>query len=165
MLVILIILVVALLVALILLLSRFGVKQSRETGESSSVYAYLQAFDVQDIDLRRAPTGGWHGTYRNDLAAGVNRHPPTRSGTLGDENNHVDDDNTTNTSGGVDDAWAKTRLAQLGSSPKVLASLFADAGTGSNYHGISIEDHDSNHGPSLSENTTSFGEKAVIHLV
>ena len=163
MLVILIILVVALLVALILLLSRFGVKQSRETDGNNSVYAYLQEFSVQDIDLRRAPTGGWHGTYLNALASGVNRTDGTtikkkrskfwiESGTISDEDDDeyedADDDNTTNTSGGVDDAWAKTRLAQLGSSPKVLASLFADAGTGSNYHGISIEDHDSNHGPS-----------------
>ena len=148
-----------------------------------SVYAYLQEFDVQDIDLRRAPTGGWHGTYRNALASGVNRHT-TLSGTSGGLANcqrnksnstkqkmkskfdyEEDDANNTNTSGGVDDAWAKTRLAQLGSSPKVMASLFADAGTGGNYHGISIEDHDSNHGPSSSENTISFGEKAVIQLV
>ena len=153
-----------------------------------SVYAYLQEFDVQDLDLRRAPTGGWHGTYRHDLASGVNhRNTNTRtkqkrskfwieSGTLSDEeedndyedaDDDDDDANTTkNGGGGVDDAWAKTRLAQLGSSQTVMASLFADAGTGGNYHGISIEDHDMHHeAPASSGTTTAFGEKAVIHLV
>ena len=52
-------------------------KRSTQNEPSSSaggkmIYAYLQGFDVEDIDLRRAPTGGWHGTYCNHLAQGVN---------------------------------------------------------------------------------------------
>ena len=52
-------------------------KRSTQNEQSSSaggkmIYAYLQGFDVEDIDLRRAPTGGWHGTYCNHLAQGVN---------------------------------------------------------------------------------------------
>jgi len=51
-------------------------KRSTRKEQSSSaggtIYAYLQGFDVEDIDLRRAPTGGWHGTYCNHLAQGVN---------------------------------------------------------------------------------------------
>merc|ERR1711907_577549 len=29
-------------------------------------------FDVEDIDLRKSPPGGWHGTYQNELSHGVN---------------------------------------------------------------------------------------------
>jgi hypothetical protein len=38
------------------------------------VFSYLQAFDVQAVDLRQSSTGGWHGTYVNRLAHhGVNK--------------------------------------------------------------------------------------------
>jgi hypothetical protein len=32
----------------------------------------LQQFDVEDIDLRKSPPGGWHGTYLNKLTYGFN---------------------------------------------------------------------------------------------
>jgi hypothetical protein len=44
----------------------------RERRSKDEMYFYLQKFDVDDIDLRRAPTGGWHGTYMRKLAYGVN---------------------------------------------------------------------------------------------
>ena len=34
---------------------------------------YLLRFDPEDVDLIRSPTGGWHATYRNDLARGINK--------------------------------------------------------------------------------------------
>jgi hypothetical protein len=34
------------------------------------VFSYLQAFDVEDIDVRQSATGGWHGTYVGKLAQG-----------------------------------------------------------------------------------------------
>merc|ERR1719343_130599 len=40
--------------------------------QKSSIFACLQQFDVEDIDLRRSPPGGCHGTYMNKLAYGQN---------------------------------------------------------------------------------------------
>eukprot|EP00339_Tiarina_fusa_P025486 CAMPEP_0117006464 /NCGR_PEP_ID=MMETSP0472-20121206/6683_1 /TAXON_ID=693140 ORGANISM="Tiarina fusus, Strain LIS" /NCGR_SAMPLE_ID=MMETSP0472 /ASSEMBLY_ACC=CAM_ASM_000603 /LENGTH=1198 /DNA_ID=CAMNT_0004707937 /DNA_START=301 /DNA_END=3897 /DNA_ORIENTATION=+ len=40
-----------------------------------SIFKYLHAFDVDDIDIRRSPAGGYHGTYLNDLAHGENLSP------------------------------------------------------------------------------------------
>ena len=36
------------------------------------IYPYLIDFDVEDIVMRRAPTGGYNVTYSNDLAEGFN---------------------------------------------------------------------------------------------
>merc|ERR1711865_394071 len=47
-------------------------RKEQSSAAGGTIYAYLQGFDVEDIDLRRAPTGGWHGTYCNHLAQGVN---------------------------------------------------------------------------------------------
>ena len=44
--------------------------------ERSHVFSYLQGFDVEDVDLRHSATGGWHGTYVNKLAHGVNKADP-----------------------------------------------------------------------------------------
>jgi hypothetical protein len=41
--------------------------------ERAHVFSYLQAFDVEDVDLRHSATGGWHGTYVNRLAHGINK--------------------------------------------------------------------------------------------
>eukprot|EP00934_Nitzschia_sp_Nitz4_P006481 Nitzschia sp. Nitz4//scaffold9_size221794//21178//25290//NITZ4_001318-RA/size221794-processed-gene-0.41-mRNA-1//-1//CDS//3329560917//6471//frame0 len=46
--------------------------RKRSERQKSSVFGYLQKFDVEDIDLRKSPPGGWHGTYLNKLAYGVN---------------------------------------------------------------------------------------------
>mmetsp|Transcript_37109 Transcript_37109/g.90205 ORF Transcript_37109/g.90205 Transcript_37109/m.90205 type:complete len:1792 (-) Transcript_37109:112-5487(-) len=47
-------------------------KKKRSESQKTSIFAYLQQFDVEDIDLRRSPPGGWHGTYLNKLAYGMN---------------------------------------------------------------------------------------------
>jgi len=47
-------------------------KKVKAEAQKSSIFACLQQFDVEDIDLRRSPPGGWHGTYMNKLAQGVN---------------------------------------------------------------------------------------------
>lgn len=49
---------------------KFAARKERSSKEG--IYQYMQRFDVEDIDLRRAPTGGWHGTYCNKLAYGIN---------------------------------------------------------------------------------------------
>lgn len=64
--------IVAVLVLLLLFSSRRLKKKSAES-QKSSIFACLQKFDVEDIDLRRSPPGGWHGTYMNKLAYGVNK--------------------------------------------------------------------------------------------
>jgi len=64
--------IAAVLVLLALFSSRRLKKKSAES-QKSSIFACLQKFDVEDIDLRRSPPGGWHGTYMNKLAYGVNK--------------------------------------------------------------------------------------------
>lgn len=41
--------------------------------DRSKVIEYLSDFDVDDIDMKRSATGGWHICYSNDLAIGLNR--------------------------------------------------------------------------------------------
>jgi len=47
-------------------------KKKREATERALVFSYLQDFDLEDIDVKQAATGGWHGTYVGNLAAGLN---------------------------------------------------------------------------------------------
>jgi hypothetical protein len=47
-------------------------KRKREATERALVFSYLQDFDLEDIDVKQAATGGWHGTYVGSLAQGVN---------------------------------------------------------------------------------------------
>ncbi len=47
-------------------------KKKREATERALVFSYLQGFDLEDIDVKQAATGGWHGTYIGSLANGVN---------------------------------------------------------------------------------------------
>jgi len=49
-----------------------NMKRRKAEAQKSSIFACLQQFDVEDIDLRRSPPGGWHGTYMNKLAYGQN---------------------------------------------------------------------------------------------
>lgn len=49
----------------------------KEQEQKASVFMYLQQFNVQDIDLRKSPPGGWHGTYMRKLAYGINSNNTT----------------------------------------------------------------------------------------
>ena len=51
---------------------RYRTKKRSETNKKNSIFTYLQQFAVEDIDLRKSPPGGWHGTYLNKLSHGVN---------------------------------------------------------------------------------------------
>ena len=64
-------LVAAGLAAIYFICTRQMMKRKAEA-QKSSIFACLQQFDVEDIDLRRSPPGGWHGTYMNKLAYGHN---------------------------------------------------------------------------------------------
>ena len=46
--------------------------------ERDHVLQYLQDFDVDDIDLKHSATGGWHCSYTNDLAHGINARAASR---------------------------------------------------------------------------------------
>ena len=64
-----------------------NMKKRRAEAQKSSIFAALQQFDVEDIDLRRSPPGGWHGTYMNKLAYGQNDadvDTPTTKGSYKD---------------------------------------------------------------------------------
>lgn len=68
-------LAIVLVVVLVFLYVWIRRKQRRAKAESqkTSIFAYLQQFDVEDVDLRKSPPGGWHGTYLNKLAYGINK--------------------------------------------------------------------------------------------
>ena len=51
---------------------RYRTKKRSEINKKNSIFTYLQQFAVEDIDLRKSPPGGWHGTYLNKLSHGVN---------------------------------------------------------------------------------------------
>mmetsp|Transcript_59739 Transcript_59739/g.146581 ORF Transcript_59739/g.146581 Transcript_59739/m.146581 type:complete len:875 (+) Transcript_59739:406-3030(+) len=58
----------------VLALAVIGTRRRREEERSTEralVFSYLQEFDIEDIDVRHSATGGWHGTYVNNLARGV----------------------------------------------------------------------------------------------
>lgn len=59
-------------------------KRKREATERALVFSYLQDFDLEDIDVKQAATGGWHGTYVGSLAEGLNMlESETRSSSDG----------------------------------------------------------------------------------
>jgi len=47
-------------------------KRKRKARERALVFSYLQGFDLEDVDVKQAATGGWHGTYMGSLADGLN---------------------------------------------------------------------------------------------
>jgi hypothetical protein len=51
----------------------YGSSNHHNYHNTQSIFAYLQDFEVEDIDLRKSPPGGWHGTYLHKLAYGINR--------------------------------------------------------------------------------------------
>jgi len=60
-------------VSLVILVLAFRLMTRRRNAKkrlSRDVYSSIAHFDVEDIDLTRAVTGGWHGTYKNHLKDG-----------------------------------------------------------------------------------------------
>ena len=51
--------------------------------DRDEVVAYLNDFDVDDIDLKQSATGGYHCSYTNDLAHGINARAVSREGLFG----------------------------------------------------------------------------------
>jgi hypothetical protein len=54
---------------------RYKAKSNRDVNtDRSKVIAFLNDFDVDDIDLKHSATGGWHCFYSNELARGHNNN-------------------------------------------------------------------------------------------
>ena len=71
--------------------------KKEEAINKKCIYPYLQNFEVDDIDIRRAPTGGWHGTYMNKLAYGINEFETTSETSDGRDNSSSKDTLLSNT--------------------------------------------------------------------
>lgn len=113
------------------------------------IYSYLQYFRVDDIDLRRAPTGGFLATYLNKLTEGVNeckrakRRTSRTSSSSSDTDIEIDDDDVNDT-----EFWNE----QVYNSPSAAAktmltgfkrqSLFTKATTSIDYMGVTSDDDD-----------------------
>eukprot|EP00536_Pseudo-nitzschia_multiseries_P009239 jgi/Psemu1/306379/fgenesh1_kg.253_\ len=59
--------------------------------KKNSIFTHLQKFNVEDVDLRKSPAGGWHGTYLNKLAFGVNTNAALPHAPFRDEDYDDDD--------------------------------------------------------------------------
>jgi len=83
----------AFIVLVLILVRRFRRKlqAEKERKTKTCIYPYLQGMDPKDVHLFRAPTGGWHGTYMNKLADGVNEYD-TDHESFTDEEESSDDE-------------------------------------------------------------------------
>lgn len=70
-----IVLMTGCLLGIILCGSRSKINRDVST-RRGDVIKYLHDFDVNDIDLKHSATGGWHCSYGNDLAMGINNRLP-----------------------------------------------------------------------------------------
>jgi hypothetical protein len=58
-----------------------GMYVKKEVGtERAKVLAYINQFDIEDVDLKHSATGGWHCSYSNGLARGRVRDSPGSHG-------------------------------------------------------------------------------------
>jgi len=107
-------------IVILILVCAFGYmcmkqKQKEKVTERALVFSYLQAFDVEDIDVRNSATGGWHGTYVGKLAHG-RVHGAVDNIDIAD----TDDDENDDAGGGG------TLLSGYSHSSIVKDSLFVD---------------------------------------
>merc|ERR1712048_649399 len=74
-------------------LMRYRIRRRAEYDKKDSIFTYLQKFNVEDIDLRKSPPGGWHGTYLNELTHGINTATqiPANSYTDDEQEEEIDD--------------------------------------------------------------------------
>jgi hypothetical protein len=128
-------------------------QSKKERSYKEGIYFCLQQFEVDDIDLRRAPTGGWHGTYMNKLAYGINDADSKSSSS--EETFSIESSDDSYSSGGedIDDdvendiengAVANSNNVAVEEKFKKANSLFASATSSIDYHGLSkVENDDS----------------------
>ncbi|KAG7355470.1 cupin-like domain containing protein [Nitzschia inconspicua] len=111
----------------------FQQREKERITQRELVFGYLQAFDVEDMDVRHSATGGWHGTYIGKLAKGnIDFENDTESFEYSDDldfgtgsaGSHSDDDSS--------GANGK-RLSGFSHSSIVKDSLFVDYDTKPTY--------------------------------
>ncbi|CAB9526763.1 expressed unknown protein [Seminavis robusta] len=75
------------LIAIVGLITGLLAYRQMTTGDTptdrDAVLGYLSEFDVDDIDLKQSATGGYHCSYTNDLAHGINARAVSREGLFG----------------------------------------------------------------------------------
>lgn len=92
--------------------------KEKESTERALVFSYLQNFDLEDIDVKQAATGGWHCAYTNSLVDGVNVRDRDGQDVYDDINEGYDRDD-------IDEQTAK-RLCNMNHSSLVKDILFDD---------------------------------------
>lgn len=119
-----------------------------DLAKQNAIFTYLQQFSVEDIDLRKSPPGGWHGTYLNKLAHGVNTAASLPESPYRDE--HLSDDD--------DILFESAKILQ---NANVANSLFMDTSSTPNLGGYSdYSDLDDN--PLKTRNTMESNQFSVI---
>jgi hypothetical protein len=134
--------VILLIFLLFFLYMCFQQKKQEKVTERALVFSYLQAFDVEDIDVRHSATGGWHGTYVGKLAQG---HVSGSSGIDNIDFPDADDGYDIGSGGG-------NLLSGFSHSSIVKDSLFVDYDSTPTYGG----DDDDRHASHEDDETSSF---------
>merc|ERR1712194_801868 len=131
---------------------RRNARSKNEETTKKCIYPYLQKFEVDDIDIRRAPTGGWHGTYVNKLAYGINEFQSICEDSEDSSKNtfiSYDDEDNNDIENGTqkrliidrDDGRRRDfekRNSSLTHSSVVRDCLFTDATESIPYYGLSV---------------------------
>ena len=86
---------------------KFRYKKKQDQKRVFAIFQSLTQFDVDDFDLRRSPTGGFHATYLNGLADGVIK----RKSLSIEEDDEEDDDEEESTH--TDDGEMKAHKVTL----------------------------------------------------
>mmetsp|Transcript_36535 Transcript_36535/g.39623 ORF Transcript_36535/g.39623 Transcript_36535/m.39623 type:complete len:193 (-) Transcript_36535:147-725(-) len=136
---------------------RRNARSKNEETTKKCIYPYLQKFEVDDIDIRRAPTGGWHGTYVNKLAYGINEFQSicedsddsSKNTFISYDDEYNDDEDNNDIENGTqkrliidrDDGRRRDfekRNSSLTHSSVVRDCLFTDATESIPYYGLSV---------------------------
>ena len=117
--------------------------KKEEAINKKCIYPYLQNFEVDDIDIRRAPTGGWHGTYMNKLAYGINEFEAKSDNSSSKDtllSNNTYDDNNEVQEDAVDIEIGRQDFEKARKDSRFMGGVAAKAAP---YYGLSVVD-DSN---------------------
>lgn len=82
--------IVAAVAVIAMVLRSIILKRRAKRKLGKEVFKYILDFDVEDVDLTRAVTGGWHGTYKNNLRDGIETDPDTDDDFFSDEDDEDD---------------------------------------------------------------------------
>ena len=117
--------------------------KKEEAINKKCIYPYFQNYEVDDIDIRRAPTGGWHGTYMNKLAYGINEFESKSENSSSKDtllSNNTYDDNNEVQEDAVDIEIGRQDFEKARKDSRFMGGVAAKAAP---YYGLSVVD-DSN---------------------